>query len=48
MKQKNFAGVDCHKNTIARYFNGKIKEFKQIVKVSEKLLNGQEKIVLGL
>ena len=28
MEKTNFVGVDCHKNTIACYVNGKFKEFK--------------------
>lgn len=28
MEKTNFVGVDCHKNTIACYINGKFKEFK--------------------
>jgi len=45
--EKEFVGVDCHKDTIACFRNGKFKEFKLISKVLKKLLNGQEKIVTG-
>ena len=48
MEQTNFVGVDCYKDTIACYINGKFKEFKLILIVLIKLLNGQAKIVLGL
>lgn len=43
MEQTNFVGVDCHKDTIACYINGKFKEFKLILIVLIKLLNGQAK-----
>lgn len=38
MKQKKFVGVDCHKNTIACYVNGKFKEFKTDFKGFKKAL----------
>lgn len=38
MENKNFVGVDCHKNTIACYVNGKFKEFKTDFKGFKKAL----------
>ena len=38
MEQTKFAGVDCHKNTIACYVNGKFKEFKTDFKGFKKAL----------
>ena len=38
MEQTKFVGVDCHKNTIACYVNGKFKEFKTDFKGFKKAL----------
>ena len=38
MQQTKFVGVDCHKNTIACYVNGKFKEFKTDFKGFKKAL----------
>ena len=42
--EKEFVGVDCHKNTIACYFNGKFKEFKTDFKGFTKALEWVKKI----
>lgn len=39
MEQTKFVGVDCHKNTIACYVNGKFKEFKTDFKGFKKALD---------
>ena len=38
MEKTKFVGVDCHKNTIACYVNGKFKEFKTDFKGFKKAL----------
>ena len=38
MQNQKFVGVDCHKNTIACYVNGKFKEFKTDFKGFQKAL----------
>lgn len=38
MEKTNFVGVDCHKNTIACYINGRFKEFKTDFKGFQKAL----------
>ena len=48
MQNQKFVGVDCHKNTIACYVNGKFKEFKTDFKGFQKHYNGQEMIAVGL
>jgi hypothetical protein len=38
MEQKNWVGVDTHKETLAYYQNGKFKEFKTTVNGFKKAL----------
>ncbi len=44
LKEKHYVGVDCHKDTIACYINGKFKEFKTDFKGFTKALDWVRKI----
>ena len=44
LKEKHYVGVDCHKDTIACYINGKFKEFKTNIKGFSKALEWVNKI----
>lgn len=44
LKEKHYVGVDCHKDTIACYVNGKFREFKTDLKGFKKALEWVEKI----
>lgn len=44
LKEKHYVGVDCHKDTIACYINGKFKEFKTNFKGFKKALEWAKNI----
>ena len=44
LNEKQYVGVDCHKDTIACYFNGKFKEFRTDFKGFKKALEWVNKI----
>ena len=44
LKEKHYVGVDCHKDTIACYINGRFKEFKTDFKGFTKALEWVKKI----
>ena len=50
LQEKHYVGVDCHKDTIACYINGKFKEFKTYLNGFTKAIEWVNKIeptVLG-